>query len=292
MNAELKMDFDPQALRARYREERDRRLRADGSAQYVGIEGRFAHFLEDPWADPGFTRPPITQRMEVLIIGGGFSGLPAAARLREEGIEDVRLLEKASDFGGTLVLEPLIPVRPATPRATSTCRCSKRPATCPRPSTRRRRVVRACASHRPALRLVRADLLPDRGHRPALGRHAGPAGSALTDRNDRFEARHVVLASGLLHRAKLPGIEGLGSFEGHSFHTSRWDYGYTGGNARGGLTGLPRDKRVGIIGTGATAVQCVPHLGASAKELFVFQRTPSSVDVRNNRPPTPSGSAA
>jgi cyclohexanone monooxygenase len=108
-----------------------------------------------------------------------------------------------------------------------------------------------------------------------------------TDRGDALRARFVVLAGGGLTRAKLPGIPGLGSFGGHAFHTSRWDYAYTGGDSTGALSGLT-DKRVGIIGTGATAVQCVPHLGASARELFVFQRTPSSVDVRNDLPTDPT----
>src|SRR6266446_1907396 len=97
----------------------------------------------------------------------------------------------------------------------------------------------------------------------------------------------VCMANGPLHRAKLPGIPGIETFKGHAFHTSRWDYAYTGGTSEGNLTGL-RDKRVGIIGTGATAVQCVPHVGAAAKQLYVFQRTPSSIDVRNNRPTDPN----
>jgi cation diffusion facilitator CzcD-associated flavoprotein CzcO len=108
-----------------------------------------------------------------------------------------------------------------------------------------------------------------------------------TNRGDALKARFVVMANGPLHRPKLPGIPGVEGFKGHSFHTSRWDYGYTGGDSNGGLTGL-KDKRVAIIGTGATAVQCVPHLGEWAKELFVFQRTPSSIDVRNNRPTDPA----
>ena len=95
------------------------------------------------------------------------------------------------------------------------------------------------------------------------------------------------MANGPLSRPKLPGIPGINDFKGHTFHTSRWDYGYTGGDSTGGLTGL-KDKRVGIIGTGATAIQCVPHLGEWAKELYVFQRTPSSVDVRNNAETDPA----
>jgi len=104
-----------------------------------------------------------------------------------------------------------------------------------------------------------------------------------TDRGDELRARFVTMGTGPLHRPKLPGIPGIETFDGHSFHTSRWDYAYTGGNPRvRPMVGLA-DKRVGIIGTGATAVQCIPHLARDAGELFVFQRTPSSIDVRNNQ---------
>ncbi len=112
-----------------------------------------------------------------------------------------------------------------------------------------------------------------------------------TDRGDKFTAQFIAMANGPLSRPKLPGIPGINAFKGYTFHTSRWDYGYTGGDSSGDLENL-RDKRVGIIGTGATAVQCIPHLGASAKQLYVFQRTPSSIDVRNNAPTDPKWAAS
>ena len=107
-----------------------------------------------------------------------------------------------------------------------------------------------------------------------------------TNRGDRFKAQYVAMANGPLSRPKLPGIPGINDFKGYTFHTSRWDYRYTGGDSCGNLEKL-KDKRVGIIGTGATAVQCIPHLGEAAKHLYVFQRTPSSIDVRNNRETDP-----
>src|SRR4029079_6726833 len=107
-----------------------------------------------------------------------------------------------------------------------------------------------------------------------------------TDRNDAIKARFVVMATGPLNRPKLPSVPGIEEFQGHTFHTSRWDYNYTGGDHSGGLTKLA-DKRIAIIGTGATAIQSVPHVGQYAKHLYVFQRTPSSVDLRGNKPTDP-----
>jgi len=108
-----------------------------------------------------------------------------------------------------------------------------------------------------------------------------------TNRGDRFTARFVGMGTGPLHVPKFPGIPGIETFRGRSFHTSRWDYAYTGGDPQGAPMGRLGDKRVAIIGTGATAVQCVPHLARACRELYVFQRTPSSVDVRGNRPTDP-----
>ena len=95
------LGFDPDALRAKYRAERDKRLRQDGNQQYQEIKGEFAHYLDDPYVEPGFTRAPLTDEVEVVVIGGGFGGLLAGARLREAGVKDVRMIEKGGDFGGT-----------------------------------------------------------------------------------------------------------------------------------------------------------------------------------------------
>ena len=276
------LGFDPGALARKYREERDRRLRTDANAQYVEMAGRFAHYLEDPYVEPGFSRPPLTDEVEVVVIGGGFGGLLAGARLREQGIDDIRIIEKGGDFGGTWYWN--------------------------------RYPGAACDIesyiYLPLLEEVGYMPVEKYSRAPEILRHSRAIGEKFdlyrnavfqtevtdlswdddaarwvirTNREDAMKARFVVMANGPLHRPKLPGIPGVETFKGHSFHTSRWDYGYTGGDSNGGLARL-KDKRVGIIGTGATAVQCVPHLGEWAKELYVFQRTPSSIDVRNNRP--------
>ena len=278
--------FDPVALREKYRVERDRRLRADGSAQYLRTTGKYAHYLDDPYADPNFTRDPIAEDVEIIIMGGGFGGLLSAARLAEAGVHDIRIVEKAGDFGGTwywnrypgaacdtesYIYMPLLEEVGYIP--------TSKYAKAPELYEHCRRIGRHYDLYR---RTCFQTTVTEMRWNDTTGRWM-----VTTDRGDTFAAQFAVIAGGTtLGRPKLPGVPGLDDFKGHTFHTSRWDYEYTGGNSRGSLTRL-KDKRVGVIGTGATAVQCIPHLGAWAKELYVFQRTPSSVDVRADRPTDP-----
>ena len=280
------LGFDPDALLRKYAEEREKRLRDDGFGQYQHATEELAHFMEDPFVDPGFARAPLTDRVEVLIVGGGFGGLLAGARLRRDGVESIRFIELGGDFGGTwywnrypgaqcdvesFVYFPLLEELEYMPRE----RYSHAPE-----------ILEHCLRIAKHFDLYRDALFQTEVTEIHWNAEAG-SWIVRTDRDDAIEARYVVLASGVLTRPRLPGIPGISSFEGHMFHTSRWDYAYTGGSAEGGLTGLA-DKRVGIIGTGATAVQCVPHLSEWARHLYVFQRTPSSVDVRNNAPTDPA----
>ena len=281
--------FDPDALRERYAAERDKRLRSDGNEQYVEMVGRFAHYLEDPYVAP-VERAPRFDDVTVAIIGGGFAGLVAGARLKEAGIDDVRIIEKGGDFGGTwywnrypgaqcdvesYVYLPLLEETGYVPKEKYT-RAPEILEHCHRIARHYDLYGNACLS----TEVEAIDWDADRTR-----------WVIRTNRGDAMTARFLVMGNGPLHRPKLPGIPGVESFRGHSFHTSRWDYDYTGGGPDGGLDRLA-DKRVGIIGTGATAVQCVPHLAESALELFVFQRTPSSVDVRGNRPTDPEWAAS
>jgi cyclohexanone monooxygenase len=278
------LGFDPDALRARYRAERDKRLRDDGNEQYREIKGDFAHYLEDPYVAP-ITRAPLTDEVGVVVVGGGFGGLLAGARLREAGVDDIRIIEKGGDFGGTwywnrypgaacdiesYIYLPLLEEVGTMP--------VEKYSRAPEILRHSRAIGEKFDLYRNACFQTEVTAL-----------HWDDASArwiVKTNRGDAMKARFIVMANGPLHRPKLPGIAGVETYKGHSFHTSRWDYDYTGGDSTGGLTKL-KDKVVGIIGTGATAVQCVPHLGAGAKHLYVFQRTPSSIDVRANRPTDP-----
>ncbi|HKM99272.1 MAG TPA: NAD(P)/FAD-dependent oxidoreductase [Candidatus Binataceae bacterium] len=279
------LDFDPDALRARYREERDKRLRSDGNAQYVEVKGDFSRYVDDPYVDPGFTREPLTDTVDVLIIGGGFGGLLAGARLREAGVQDIRIIEKGGDFGGTwywnrypgaqcdiesYIYLPLLEETGYIPK--------EKYSFAPEILAHARRIGEKFDLYRNACfqTQIKAITWSEEECRWIV----------TTNRDDRMSARFVVMSNGPLNRPKLPGLPGIDSFQGHTFHTSRWDYGYTGGDTNGNLHKLA-DKRVAVIGTGATAVQCVPHLAKHAQHLYVFQRTPSSIDERGNRPTDP-----
>ena len=252
-------------LRRKYAEERARRLRPDGNAQYVEVEGAFAGFADDPWCDPGFERPPIIDDVDVALVGAGFGGLLTGARLRELGVDSIRLIDKAADVGGTWywnrypgiacdvesyvylpLLEELgyVPTERYAKGAEILAHC--------------RRIAEHYDLYRDAVlhtevQEIRWDADVSRW-------------LISTDRGDEIRARFVSLANGYIHKPKLPGIPGIDEFTGTMFHTSRWDYDYTGDRLQ-----RLSDKRVGIIGTGATAIQCVPHLAAAARHLYVFQ---------------------
>lgn len=268
--------------RERYQKEREKRLRDDGMAQFQEFKGVFEDFDTDPNVDPDFSRDPIVAEHDVLILGGGFGGMLAAVSLIREGVEDFAIIEKGGDFGGTWYWNrypgcmcdvesytylPLLEETGYMP--------TERYASATEIFEHCQRIGNQFDLYRRAIFQTEID--------EATWDETSGRWTITTNRGDRLTARFFITASGILHKAKLPGIPGIENFQGHTFHTSRWDYSYTGGSATEKMTGLA-DKRVGIIGTGATGVQAVPKLTRDAKEVFVFQRTPSGVGVRDNGP--------
>ncbi len=277
--------IDKVALRQRYAEERAKRLRPDGNDQYLELTDQLSHYLEDPYVAVT-EREPVTDHVTFAFIGAGFAGLVTGARLAEAGIGPVRLIDKGGDVGGTwywncypgaqcdtasLVYMPLLEETGHMP--------TEKYAHAPEILEHSRRIATHYGLYDDALFHTTVTDLTWNAERSAW--------LVRTDRGDAFTASHVGLGTGPLHVPKLPGLEGIEDFAGHSFHTSRWDYAYTGGDPTGAPMDRLADKAVAIIGTGATAVQCVPHLARAARELHVFQRTPSSVDVRANEPIDP-----
>ncbi len=269
------------ALRRRYHLERERRVRPDGARQYHAADAEFGYYAADPYVGEVAEREPAHDDVDVAVVGGGFGGILAGARMRQRGVERVRVVEQGGDFGGTWywnrypgihcdieshVYLPMLDETGYVPEWKYS----------PGEEIRQH-----------AMRIARTfDLYPNALFSTAATSLTWDEDSekwiVATDRGDAFHATHVVTATGTLSAPKLPGIPGIETFRGHTFHTSRWDYGYTGGTPEGGMTGLA-DKRVGVVGTGATGVQAIPMLAADARHVYAFQRTPSTVDVRANR---------
>ncbi|MGC0379617.1 flavin-containing monooxygenase [Streptomyces sp. SAI-229] len=269
------------ALRERYRIERERRVRPDGSGQYLSADAEFGYYAEDPYAGERAEREPLRDRVDVTVVGGGFGGILAGARLRQRGVGRIRVVEKGGGFGGTWywnrypgihcdieshVYLPMLDETGYVPEWKYA----------PGEEIRRHAVRIAEKSD------LCADALFSTSVTSLTWDGTEETWIVTTDRGDTFRSRYVVTATGTLSELKLPGIPGIETYRGHTFHTSRWDYAYTGGTPDGGLTGLA-DKRVGVVGTGATGIQVVPKLAEDAAHLYVFQRTPSTVDVRGNR---------
>ena len=265
-----------ESAKERYEAERAKRLRSEGLAQYESLRD---HDLDrDPWADPDFTRDPVVEDVQVVVLGGGWAGMLAGINLVKRGITNFRIVEKAADFGGTWYWN-----------RDPGCMCDV-------DSTIYLPLLEE-TGYMPTEKYASASEIF--GYAQLLGRHFGLYDHALfqteveslvwdddahrwdltTQRGDRIRTQFFVAAGGLMHKAKLPGIAGIDDFTGKAFHTTRWDYEYTGGSPTEPMDRLA-DKVVGIIGTGATSVQIVPQLARSAKEVYVFQRTPSAVGVR------------
>lgn len=279
-------DIDIHGLREKYRFEREKRLNSQGQKQYFRPRsGALAEQMGDPYM-PVLPRDPLTEEIDVAVLGGGFTGILSAVQLKKAGVTSVRNIEYAGDFGGVWYWNRYPGIQ-----------CDNE-SYCYLPLLEETGFI-------PTKRF--ADGTEIQAHCVRIAKQFGLYENALfhtqvrslnwdeaiqrwrisTDRGDDIRARFVVMAGGPLNRPKLPGIPGLQSFRGHVFHSARWDYSYTGGSWENPVLDKLADKRVAIVGTGATAIQAVPYLGKYAKELYVLQRTPPSVDSRPNPPTNP-----
>jgi cyclohexanone monooxygenase len=260
------------AEQATYREFKEARR---GAADYMAMEGEFSHYLEDVYSEAPVERESLDDECDILVVGGGFGAMLLWYKLREAGFTDVRFCEKGGDVGGTWYWNrypgiacdvesysylPLLEEMGYFPTMKfasgfEILEYSQAMAT-------KFGFYDHCLFHT----TVEQTIWDEEAARWTVH----------TDRGDAMKARCVVLANGILTTPRLARIEGMEHYQGESFHTSRWDYNVD-------LEG----KRVGIIGTGATSVQVVPEIANVVKELFVFQRTPSSIDVRDQRATTP-----
>ena len=276
------MSAGEMALLDKYKAERAKRIRADGLAQYRRTDDEFARFLDDPNAETPLERPAMSEEADVVIIGGGWSGIMTAVRLRQNGVDNMRIIDTAAGFGGvwywnrypgcrcdldSLIYMPLLEETGYIP--------TEKYATADEIRKHAEVVARHYDLYRHAVFQTQVNQLRwDEG---------ASRWDVSTDRGDTIKARFLIVGNGPLNYPKLPAIAGIEDFKGHSFHTCRWDYEYTGGSLHGDLSKL-KDKRVAVIGTGCSGIQCIPAVGTSAKQLYVVQRTPAVVAVRDNKP--------
>ena len=264
---------------ATFNAEEQRRYRAfkearAGSADYIRMEGAFSEYLEDVYSEPPVQRDALNDECEILVIGAGFGALLLWYRLRQAGFKDVRFCEKGGDVGGTWYWNrypgiacdvesysylPLLEEMGYIPTMKFASGFE---------------ILEYCQSMAERFGFYERCLFHTTVEQTTWDQKRA-RWTVKTDRGDAMRARFVVLANGILTTPRLARIDGMETFLGDAFHTSRWNYEID-----------VKDKRVGIIGTGATAVQVVPEIAKVVKELYVFQRTPSSIDVRDQRATT------
>jgi cation diffusion facilitator CzcD-associated flavoprotein CzcO len=273
--------IDIAKAREKYRQERDKRMNERGQGQYVRPTGGLIdNYVEDPHKDVA-PREALSDEIDVIVLGAGWGGVLASYHLTKYGITDFRNIDTAGEFGGVWYWNRYPGIQ-----------CDN-DAYCYLPLLEE-------TGFMPSQKF--SDGWEIQGYTRAIAEKFGFADRALfhthisglrwddelqrwhvhTNRGDHFRARFVVMACGVLNMPKLPGIPGIQDFKGKMFHSARWDYDYTGGRYGEPVLDKLADKRVAIIGTGATSIQAVPYLAKHAKQLYVIQRTPSSIDERPN----------
>lgn len=283
--------FDRDAVNRKYEEERRKRMvEGRSTIRDLSEDEHFSSSRKDPFT-PYAERDPVTDEVDVVIVGAGLAGVVTGAELRQAGVDRIRLIDAAGGIGGTwywnrypgvmcdvesYVYMPMLEEMGYVP----TSRYAK--------GDEIRRHLESIAD--------RYDLVDTALFHTSVRQSSWDEERSrwvvTTDRGDVIHARYLVVAPGILNLMKLPAVAGMETFAGHSFHSARWDYEYTGGSAENPRLTELADKVVGIIGTGASAVQAVPPLAEFAQRLYVFQRTPSAIGVRDNRQTSPEFAAS
>lgn len=288
-------------MRQRYEQEKNKRLRDDGEAQFIDIRksSTWRHYLDDPWIRSDVSKDPSLKsgnRCKYLVVGIGFAGILDAVRLIESGIdvEDIRLIDKADGFGGTWYWNRFpgaccdVEAHVYLPLLEET---GYMPSHKYAPG---HEIIKLCEMiatkyglrERTFFRRNVQSMIWDESNKEWIVT-AEPEGKSDGKAPVEIRAQFALLGIGLADRPKLTDLPGIETFKGKALHSSRWDYGYTGGTqVDPAMTNL-RDKTVGVIGTGCSGIQVVPELAKYAKHLYVFQRTPSAVTQRTNAPTDP-----
>lgn len=284
--------------KARYEEERTERLRSDGNAQFIEIakSAQYARFADDPWADPAAVQPLQAMfpddRCEMLIVGAGWGGIQNAVRMIESGIpaEDIRIIDPAGGFGGTWYWNRY-PGLMCDIESYSYLPYLEETGYVPKHRYSQGEEIREyvnlvaqkwglmdCAVFQTQAQKIVWDEDDKEWVVDLIQRRKGQPPETL-----QIRSRFVTIAAGVLNWPKLPNIPGILDYQGDMFHSARWAYDVTGGSPKNPSLTRLKNKHVVIVGTGATAVQIVPQLAKWCKHLYVVQRTPASVDVRNQR---------
>ncbi len=218
-----------------------------------------------------------TDQLDVVIVGAGFAGMYMLHRLRERGLKTV-ILEAGSDVGGTWYWNRYPGARCDVPSMEYSYSFSSdlqqewdwSEVMAGQPE------ILKYAGHVADRFDLRSDIQFDTRVTSAHYDEFNQCWSITTDKNQNYQSRYCVMATGCLSVTNTPEIEGASDFSGPIYHTGQWPH-----------EGVDfTDVSVGIIGTGSSGIQAIPVIAEQAKHLTIFQRTPNYTMPAHNKPLT------